>query len=416
MIDQMQASIIAETQAIIRISSVKQPPVENAPFGVGVASALSYMLTSGERMGFRTKNIDGYCGYIEFGEGSEMVGILAHIDVVPEGDCWDFPPFGGEVHDGKIYGRGAIDDKGPAVSSLFAMKAVMDSGVKLSKRVRLILGGDEESGSACMARYVQTEELPTLGFTPDSDYPVTHAEKGIYHCRFDCALPANTPPLMLSAGSRPNIVPAKCTAAFDGQAYEAIGKSAHASKPSLGDNALVKLCKQLHDKCTHPFLSLMQIASDAEGLGIAMQDEVSGSLTYNPAIATVDAHTASLTVDIRYPVTCDSDALLKQIENKLAPFGFTVTILHHHTPLYVPKSHPLVQTLMQVYTDMTGLQGEPIAIGGGTYARTMPNIVAFGAVFPGEIAPMHECNEYININSLILNTKIFAQAIVSLAK
>ena len=169
---------ISDLQGLLRIKSVRfdcGPETEKAPLGQGIYDAIEYMLELGRRFGFRTKNVDGYCGWIEMGEGDRMVGIIAHVDTVPvESEGWIAPPFDGTVIDGRIYGRGTSDDKGPAMVALYAMKAVADSGVKLDKRVRLILGGDEEAGEwSCMKRYRQTEELPSCAFTPDAEYPTT---------------------------------------------------------------------------------------------------------------------------------------------------------------------------------------------------------------------------------------------------
>lgn len=148
------------------------------PFGEGAKKALDYALDLGNRLGFRTKNIDNYCGYIEFGEGKNLLGIIGHLDVVPSGDGWDTPPFSSTIKDGKIFGRGAIDDKGPVVASLYAMKAIKDN-IKINSRVRLILGINEEKDWKCIKHYKEKEELPTIGFSPDADFPCIYAEKGI---------------------------------------------------------------------------------------------------------------------------------------------------------------------------------------------------------------------------------------------
>ena len=181
-IDNLKEDIIKTTQELIKIPSVySKSNDKEKPFGENVNSALEYILDLGKKLGFRTKNIDGYCGYIEFGEGSELLGIIGHLDVVPEGTGWTFPPFSGTISDGKIFGRGAIDDKGPVVSSLYAMKAVMDN-YKLNKRVRLIIGLNEENDWKCIDYYKSHEEAPTVSFSPDADFPCIYAEKSILSC------------------------------------------------------------------------------------------------------------------------------------------------------------------------------------------------------------------------------------------
>lgn len=180
LIENYKSEIITKTQELIRIPSVitaSSNPLH--PFGEAINNALEYMLALGKSLGFRTKNLDGYCGYIEFGEGEELIGIIGHLDVVPEGDNWTYPPFSASVVDNHIYGRGAIDDKGPVVSSLYAMKAILDANIKMHKRVRLILGLNEENDWRCIDYYKRHEESPTVGFSPDADFPCIYSEKAI---------------------------------------------------------------------------------------------------------------------------------------------------------------------------------------------------------------------------------------------
>ena len=410
---------ISDLQGLLRIKSVRfdcGPETEKAPLGQGIYDAIEYMLDLGRRFGFRTKNVDGYCGWIEMGEGDRMVGIIAHVDTVPvESEGWIAPPFDGTVIDGRIYGRGTSDDKGPAMVALYAMKAVADSGVKLDKRVRLILGGDEEAGEwSCMKRYRQTEELPSCAFTPDAEYPTTYAEKGILHVRISAALDAQVKPISLICENAYNVVPAFASAVVDGVQYEAQGKAAHAMAPELGVNALLGLCGQLREKgVDHPFIKLCGIAN-AEGFGIAFSDEPSGKLTINPSIAKVDAQSAELRCDIRIPVTFTDKQVVEAIAEKVAPLGFTVENEYFQPPLYVEKDSPLVATLQRVSRDCTGREDEPVSTGGGTYARAFENAVAFGALFPDEEVTYHKTNENWNVENIWKNHQIISNAIVAL--
>lgn len=407
--------MIENLKALIRFPSVKCAPLPGAPFGQGMKDALDFLLALGENLGFRAKNLDNYAGILEFGKGDEMIAVLAHIDVVPEGDGWTYPPFGAEIHEGKMFGRGALDDKGPLMAALYAMLAVKESGVPLTRRVRLIIGCDEESGWACMDRYKKTEELPAAAFTPDADYPVIFAEKGILHGSF--LWEGSDLPFTLKGGTRPNVVPHYVSGTLLGTPIEAHGVSAHAAHPELGDNAIQKMVALLRENCSHPALDFLHIAMTAEGLGIAQSDEVSGTLTYNPAVISADEKGLMLQFDIRYPVTADRDALVKTLDKTASENGFRFEIDSETPPLYVPKDAPLVKTLMEVYREKTGdRKSEPIAIGGGTYARAMGNAVAFGSVFPGQEAPMHEKDEYIPLDILLKNAEIYAEAILRLAK
>lgn len=178
-IESLKNDIISSTCELIKIPSVlSHSDTSSMPFGENCNRALEYVLDLGKNLGFRTKNIDGYCGYIEFGEGKEMLGIIGHLDVVPEGENWTYPPFDAHIFNNKIYGRGAIDDKGPVIASLYAMKAVIDT-CKVNKRVRLILGLNEENDWKCIEHYKKCEEPPTFGFSPDADFPCIYAEKAL---------------------------------------------------------------------------------------------------------------------------------------------------------------------------------------------------------------------------------------------
>lgn len=391
---------------------------ETAQLGQGVCDSIDYLLDLARSYGFRTKNLDGCCGWAEMGEGDEMVAILVHVDTVPvETQGWIAPPFSATVVEDKIYGRGVGDDKGPAMLSLYAMKAVADSKENLGKRVRLIIGGDEEGGAwRCMNRYRATEETPSCAFTPDSTYPVTYAEKGIVHLCFSRPLGADVTPIEFSSGVATNVVPAQAAALVGGKRYEAHGKAAHAMEPHQGENALLKLCAQLREMgLSHPFLSLAERLTP-QGLQIAFSDEPSGELTINPAIATVTADHAMVKCDLRVPVTYTDQQVKDAAAIVAAQFGFAVEVTHYSKPLHVAKNSPLVCALQAVYRDCTGREDPPVSTGGGTYARAFDNAVAFGALFPEENGDFHQTNEHWNLASLEPNFQIFCNAIAALAK
>lgn len=192
LVDKDKDDLINSTQELVRIKSVSGEPEEGAPFGEGPALALDKALEIARSLGFNTTNLDGYIGYAEYGQGPDYVGVLAHVDVVAEGDGWKYPPYGAEIHDGKMYGRGTIDDKGPAMAAIYALKAVRDSNLSLTKRVRVIFGSDEETGTADVEHYLDIEAPPVSGFTPDANFPAIYAEKGIL--TFDLARNLTTKP------------------------------------------------------------------------------------------------------------------------------------------------------------------------------------------------------------------------------
>ncbi|MCK5779585.1 MAG: Sapep family Mn(2+)-dependent dipeptidase, partial [Psychrilyobacter sp.] len=206
--------VVEEIQKAIRIRSVEEAPLPGMPFGEGPAKALKHFLELGETLGFESTNFDNYAGHIDFGDGEETLAILGHVDVVPEGDGWDFDPYGGIIDDGKIYGRGTLDDKGPMIMCMYAMKALKDSGVKLNKKIRMILGANEETNWGCMDHYFGTLKMPqpTLAFTPDSSFPVTFAEKGIMQVTMTKSI--DTKGITIEGGKAFNSVAESCEMKF----------------------------------------------------------------------------------------------------------------------------------------------------------------------------------------------------------
>ena len=449
-------SLVQSLQEIIRIKSVKEAPVGDMPFGEGIQRSLEYLLNLGASMGFTTKNVDNYAGYIEFGEGKEMLGILCHVDVVPEGEDWQFGPYSGESVDGKIYGRGTLDDKGPAISSLYAMKALKDSGFKPNKRVRLIIGTNEESGSACIEHYLKKEEKPTVAFSPDADFPVIHGEMGIVVFSLEMKFVDKDPDggieiLSIKGGNAPNMVPDYAQAklletrpikeiveAFNltrgaDIRYELVdeftlltshGVSAHGSTPEKGINAISQLVTlldlidiQIGDQSNFIRFLANRIGMDYDGrkMGVGF-DDAYNKLVLNLGMIDLDGDQGKVTINIRYPITFKEAKIKTSLDGIVRGTGIDMTDWRCAPPLFFPPTHPLVKTLMDVYIEKTGdTEAKPITIGGGTYARALPNAVAFGALFPGAVDTMHQKDEYIVIEDLYKMTDIFAEAIRKLS-
>lgn len=455
-VENLTDELITAVQSCIQIKSVKDENIApGAPFGPGVRDCLEWTLALGERLGFTVKNIDGYAGQIEMGDG-ELLGILGHLDVVPEGDGWSVPPYSGQIVDGKIFGRGSTDDKGPSLAALFAMKAIKDSGLRLNKKVRLILGTDEESGWADMDYYKQKEEIPVIGFAPDAEFPLIHAEKGILHIELSKTLAEFPHLIRLVGGERANVVPDLCRITLKGlseaevatsiHAYEfptgvygtietssanpeaelnlvIQGKSAHGSLPQNGKNAVIHALNFLRTlPLSDEELTLIDWLIQnpgtgfyGEGFGVTLSDEPSGKLSLNLGIMNLSNQTLRFVIDIRYPVTYKQGDVLLPIEKKIAEVGLSLNILSQQQAHHVPKDSPLVQALLKAYSDVTGNEAYAFAIGGGTYAKVLPQGVAFGPVLPGEPDVIHCPDEYISIDNLVLATKVYAQAILNLA-
>ncbi len=455
-INLMKEDLMSAVQACIQIKSIKD--VENAthgaPFGPGIKETLEWTLALGEKFGFTVKNVEGYAGHIEMGTG-ELLGILGHIDVVPEGDGWSVPPYSGTIIDGKILGRGALDDKGPTIAALFAMKAIKDAGIPLNMKVRLILGTDEESGWADMDYYFNKEETPQIGFAPDAEFPVIHAEKGGLHLELTKSYTTPFAHLIrIQGGERANIVPDQCDVTLKGISYDDLDKQlkdysfpegvsgtlvsqklehetklifkglgAHGSLPQNGKNAILYALEFLRTLPLSPeeqnmikfVLAYPGTGFYGEGFGVALSDEPSGKLSLNLGIFEMTSDSLRFVLDIRYPVTYQRNDVLDPIKTIALNHQFEMNVLSHHNAHNVPKESPLVQSLLKAYSDVTGLEPFAFAVGGGTYAKALPQGVAFGPVFPGDPDGIHCPDEFISIEKLLLTTKVYAQAILNLA-
>ena len=462
-IDELRDSIVQETCNIINIPSVSEETGNpEMPFGEGCKKVLDYVLDLGNKLGFRTKNIDNYCGYIEFGEGENLVGIIGHLDVVPSGDGWNTPPFEANIISGNIYGRGAIDDKGPVISALYAMKAINDN-LKIHSRVRLILGVNEEKDWKCIKHYKEKEEFPTIGFSPDANFPCIYAEKGILtiHIKEDYSKYANSPIQITSIDCKNNainVVPKYCevnlkiddeklksaecihfinetihelnfdisiNANSNGINIISRGVQAHSAHPELGTNAISQMLILLNRIYKHFNVNISildffekNIAMEHNGhsLGIDLSDE-SGALTLNVGhfkFVEDSNNELQVSLNLRIPVNTPIDSIIEKISSVCSEYGLETVTGGRQEPLYVPKDDFLVKTLTDIFNKATNSNLEPIPIGGGTYARAFDNCVSFGANFPGDTDMCHQANEFINIDKLILSCKIYAEAILEL--
>lgn len=459
-VNSIKDQIIDSTCEIIRIPSVHSDSNDSSmPFGENCNKALEYVLELANRLGFRTKNIDGYCGYVEFGEGSPILGIIGHLDVVPEGENWNFPPFSATIDNGKIYGRGAIDDKGPVIASLYAMKAVMDN-CNIKKRVRLILGLNEERDWKCIEYYKKHEEIPNFGFSPDADFPCIYAEKALLNVHLTSKYFSNDKIKISSIdynNNAMNVVPKYCevklfvdddiniddcihnlTKIVENYNYnitvnkeddnniliKSFGKASHAAHPDLGINAISQMIIVLNDffeeyginiKLLSMFRRYIHTQYNGEDLNINYLDE-SGKLTLNVARFYLENNELGISMNLRIPVHTP----VSQIKNKFIEFCKDTSILAsfdgEKDALYIPKDNKLVSTLCNIFNEVSGQNEEPIAIGGATYARAFPNCISFGANMPGNEDMCHKTNEFIEIDNLILATKIYATAIYRLCE
>lgn len=423
------------------------------PFGKEIDNALNKFLEIGERLGFKTKNIDKYCGYIEFGEGEELVGIVGHLDIVPEGEGWIHPPFELTLDNGKLYGRGTIDDKGPMMAALYAMKAVKEKA-NINKRVRLIIGLNEENDWKGIEYYKKHEEMPTVGFSPDADFPCIYSEKALLTVYTSEDYKEN-PIIKIKnidcKNNRINVVPKYCAVKLEveeeiseelkdmliGKIQEDIsftriqnefyietrGVQAHAAHPGLGVNAISKmiiLLKEIFDKFNVENDTISILATkikdefDGKSLGIKHEDEELGDLTLNLARLELEEGKIKSGMNLRIPGSVEIEKIKAKITEELNEIN--PCYAGEKEALYIPKDNELVQKLCEIYNDYTNRNEKPLAIGGATFARAFENCISFGAMRQHEPDMCHQVDEYIELQNLIDSCNIYAIAIYELSK
>ncbi len=436
--------MLEKLSRLVKYNSVNEEALPGMPFGKTNAECLNEALKIAEELGFSVTNMDNYCGYAEMGEGDDILGIVAHLDIVPEGEGWSYDPFTLTRCGNTVYGRGVSDDKGPLIAALYAMKLVKDSGVPLKKRVRLLMGCNEESGSECMKYYNTHGEPITIGFTPDAEFPGIHGEKGMSSMT---AYSKNTSIISMNGGFVSNAVCSNCTTEIPKNAVsvdrlrsqfektpltsfeiteaensiiiKAEGVAAHASMPNKGINAAGYTMQALQsagmkDDFVDFYMSHIGVSNDGSGIGCKYSDKY-GALTLNNGIVKSENGCISCTIDIRYPVTWTPDTIREKAapyledENGRIEFGSVVE------PLFYSEESDLVKNLYNSYVEITGdTVNKPMVIGGGTYAKTVPGIIAFGGTFLDEEPHIHDVNEKIEIDKFEKQVLIYRQAILNL--
>jgi succinyl-diaminopimelate desuccinylase len=449
-----------DLMGLLKIPSVKDLSTssEQAPMGENIKSALEFMLEKAQQDGFRTKNIEQYVGFAEIGpeDAPDYIAVLCHLDVVPATGEWDTDPFSPNIRAGKLYARGAIDDKGPTIAAYYALKILKENELSLKHRVRIIFGTDEESGMTCMKKYVQVEPKPLTGFAPDAEFPIIHAEKGQINAvlkwkQQDIQTTDKFELISFSSGEKGNMVPDQAHVILAGHNLEYIeeeytkfagsqhleysceyhgnsialtlkGKSAHGMEPDKGINAGIKIAQFLvkNSIITVPYIKLIAdcLLDDffGEKLAISFSDEITGPLTVNAGIFRfVQKEDAYISLNIRCPVETPYLRTIEKLTETVQKYGFDVEEVREKKPHYVDKNQSVIKVLQQAYMDETNQPATLLTTGGATYARFIENGVAFGAVFPGKENTAHQKNEYVEIEDLYNAAAIYANAIYHLA-
>lgn len=466
--EMLTREILDDLAEIVAIPSVYSQPRDGVPYGQACLDALNWFVNKARNYGLKAEIMDGYCAYAEVGAGEECIGILGHLDVVPAGNGWASDPFKMVEEDGKVYGRGVGDDKGAVVVCLHALRTLKLQGAPLKRRVRLIVGADEERGSSCIRYYLKNGgEVPVASFVPDSEFPLINAEKGIAHIILnfkDKKLAKNI--VAISGAECANAVPDKSTVGiiansplgkyleelcggtitaelfkkqpiaariieggnsfsqyeiYNGKQIDitAVGTAEHASTPDKGDNALWKTlgflaaCNDaICTECLPKIYEYLCAKDAAQRLGVYVDDPKSGVTTMCLSQAELDGDTLKLLIDFRLPLGVTADFVAQKLEEKT---GCVATVRDYHENLYIAEDAPLITALLEVYRGLTGDMTPPLQVGGGTYARELPNAVAFGCTPLNIDINMHRADENFPVRQLFKNYEIYLAAAKKLA-
>ncbi len=451
-------AILNDLRELIAINSAEDlnNTSKEYPVGPGPVKAMKKFLSFAQRDGFDTENFDNYAGRINFGEGQKRVGVIGHMDVVPAGDGWKTDPFKMTIKDGKIYGRGSADDKGPSLAAYYGMLILKENGFKPKKKIDFVLGTNEETNWVGIDYYLKHQPAPDVAFSPDAEFPIINGEQGIVTLKLDFKDDFNQGNVKLwtfNAGIAANVIPQTATAQLEGDnledikpKYEAFlkehnlegkfemlsgraqltltGHGAHASAPETGRNAATYLALFLDSfdfggqvkNFLHFIATVEHKDFHGEKLGIAHHDDLMGDLTSSPAIFKVEGQNAYILNNVRYPQGTDPEKMIDQINAKFGNILVARIEGSAEEPHYVPGDDPIVKTLLSVYEKQTGKKGHEVIIGGGTDGRLFKHGVAFGAQAEGAPLVMHQPNEYMTVDDLINSIAIYAEAIYELSK
>ena len=440
-----ERDIVRDIARLVSIPSVEGPAAPDAPFGIESKRALDCALQIAEELGLDTVNCENKIGYASVGEdrGQGYLATITHVDVVPAGDGWTEDPFTVRERDGFLLGRGVMDDKGPSILCLYALKYLRDSGLPLRYPVRALLGSNEETGMGDLEHYNANYPAPLFCFSPDADFPLIHGEKGIYHGRLISRhTPVNV--LEMTGGVAPNAVPAKASALVRAEALQSsdavsveelepglwklssVGVSGHASMPEGTVNAIGRIVDYLLENGIPAegelpyfrFLARLHAATDGSGLGLQSSDDYFTPLTaVGGKISTADGVFCQ-TIDCRYGISTSGEAITARLR-EVAGSTAEIQVDADAAPFYLTLDNPAIQACMESYNLVTGENAHPFTIGGGTYARHFPNAAAFGPEHPERPAPafagpIHGIDEAARLSDLMEALKIYIVALLRL--
>ena len=388
-------------------------------------ACLKYFLKHAEKLGFKTMTTSGWdVGIVEMGQGDETLGILVHLDVVGIGDRqkWTNDPFTGVHKDGYLRGRGTEDDKGGAVMSLYAMKAVQNLGLPMHRKVWLIVGTSEETKWTDIASFKREFPVPCCGFSPDGRFPIFNVEKGYADLVLDFYRDGNRGIKKLRGGDSPNTIPSKAEIVLaDGRSHVANGVAIHSSIPKEGDNAIIKLCEKLASNDESRFDFVCFITNLLGGHGHAKElhidndidtidGEYIGQTTVSPTIISLDKEHVRLTINIRHKHGTTREDIQDAFTAQSEEYGYDFNIVEYLDPMWVSRELPFLHELKEVAEEY-GMDGSFQFAPGTSYAKSMANFVSWGPVLPGEVATAHIEDERLSVETMLLATKLYGRLI-----
>ena len=424
-IEMHKQDFLDDLKKIIRIKSVASSPQTDAPFGKGPREALDNIVSLAKLYGFRSEIVGNAMAYVHWGpENIDHVAVVGHLDVVAAGDGWFYPPFELTEDNGFLYGRGILDNKGPSMTCLYGMKLLKDMGVKPKRPIRLIFGSNEESGSQDNPIYLKHQSAPSFGFTPDCKFPVVYGERGIVSYEISTNFSENELKQIekIEGNQASDHVPDELKVTTSDKVIDIQGKRSPINAPEFGQNAITYLAKKIKEqnlmqgKMSEYFSWLYDVFHEkhyGEGLEIEFSDEESGKLIQTPYMLQKRANQLVLSVAIRYPVTVTEQQITSRIKETL-PFNSKLKIIRSFPSVLHNKEETNIQKLSNIYGSITGLDSNPVTTTGATYARVMPNIVAFGPSFPGQKGIAHRQNEWMKLTDLLKIMEIYMQSIYTL--
>lgn len=447
-----EENIKRDIKRLVNVRSVAGTPTADAPNGEGVKEAQRVAEDILKNIGLKTRDLDGRVGFGHYGDEERFLGIIAHVDVVPEGNGWLSDPYDCIEKEGYLVGRGTLDDKGAFVLSAYAVKYLIDNKIPLNYGIRIIIGLDEETGMSDVEYYREHEKMPLFTFTPDAGFPVGHGEKGIYSA--DLVSPAIKGGNIaeLSGGVASNVVADYTYALIKNADFSALekaaadkdyitvtrekdlikvearGKAGHAGEPHEAVNSNLLIMKYLleagalfeDEEAAAEFIVAATDNYDGDVFGIACDDGVFSPLSIIGGMLTLEKGRLCLNVNCRYPTAITAEELEKKISDTAESYGFTVKNVANSKPFYLdPEENAAVGIMCAIYNEVTRSDEKPIVMSGGTYARHIENAVSYGIEYPDQRDPewvggVHMKNEALKISRALESVEIFIKTLIKL--